>query len=264
VDGGHRSTVAQFFTPAAFGLGSAVTLGPDAAHHMNVLRLAFGARVAITDGAGHVGGGSVVRLGRREAQVAIDEVWSVPQPAAVHMMVPVADRDRMLWMAEKCAELSATSWRPIMWQRSASVSPSGVGPRFREKVHGRMEAALTQSRGAWLPDQRAEQTPAAACADLPPGLRLLLDPAGRPLLQCARGAAPLGAVTIAVGPEGGLEESERALLLGAGFVQASLAETILRFETAGVAALAAVRAALAAGVAPTAVVADERGSNGSD
>lgn len=239
-------------------------LGPDAAHHMNVLRLAFGARVAITDGAGQVGGGSLVRLGRREAQVAIDEVWTVPQPAVVHMMVPVADRDRMLWMAEKCAELSATSWRPIMWQHSFGVSPSGLGPRFREKVEARMAGALTQSRGAWLPDQRAEQTPAAACADLPPGLLILLDPAGRPLLHCMRGAWADAPVTIAVGPEGGLEDSERALLLAAGFVQASLAETILRFETAGVAALATVRAALAAGRAPTAVAADEGGGNGRD
>lgn len=247
---GRRTTVAQFFVASEFGLGSAVTLGPDAAHHMTVLRLDFGTRVGVVDGAGHAGGGTLVRLGRRDALVAIDEVWTVPAPAPVHMLVPVADRDRMLWMAEKCAELAATSWRPVLWRRSASVSPSGSGPRFRDKVRARMEAALTQSGGAWLPEQHHEQTVAAACAGTPAGVRLLLDPGGVPLLRAL--PQPLTApVSVAVGPEGGLEAAERSLLVADGFVQASVGETILRFETAGVAALAAVRAALAAAVGPT-------------
>ena len=33
----RRPIDAQFVAPAEFGLGSEVTLGPDAAHHMNVL-----------------------------------------------------------------------------------------------------------------------------------------------------------------------------------------------------------------------------------
>jgi 16S rRNA (uracil1498-N3)-methyltransferase len=57
-------------------------------------------------------------------------------------------------------------------------------------------------------------------------------------------------VTIAVGPEGGVEEPEVAALATSGFVRASLGPAILRFETAGVAALSAVQAAIAAGAGP--------------
>jgi 16S rRNA (uracil1498-N3)-methyltransferase len=237
---------AQFVAPFAFGLGSEVILGPDAAHHMNVLRLDFGARIGVVDGAGHAGAGTLVRLGRREAMVAIDQVWAVERPPAVHMIVPVADRDRMLWMAEKCTELGAASWRPVEWRRSVSVVPRGAGQAFQEKVRARMIAALTQSRGAWLPEQFAETSLRDALSAAVPGVRIFLDPAGAPLLQVL--AAPLAEpVTIVVGPEGGVEEAERAALAGAGFVRASLGPAILRFETAGVAALGAVRAAMAAG-----------------
>ena len=58
----------------------------------------------------------------------------------------------MLWLAEKCTELGATSWRPIEWRRSASVSPRGSGPAFQARLEGRMISALTQSGGAWLPE----------------------------------------------------------------------------------------------------------------
>jgi 16S rRNA (uracil1498-N3)-methyltransferase len=246
VEHDRRPIDAQFVAPSAFGLGSEVTLGPDAAHHMNVLRLDFGARIGVVDGAGHAGAGTLVRLGRREAMVAIDQVWTVERPPAVHMIVPVADRDRMLWMAEKCTELGAASWRPVEWRRSASVASRGAGPAFQEKVRARMVAALTQSRGAWLPEQFAETSLADALSAAMPGIRVFLDPSGAPLLQVL--APPLAPpVTIAVGPEGGVEEPERAVLAGAGFVRASLGPAILRFETAGVAALGAVQAAIAAG-----------------
>ena len=51
------------------------------------------------------------------------------------------------------------------------------------------------------------------------------------------------AVTIVIGPEGGLEDSERAAFLGAGFRPLALAAHTLRFETAALAAAAAVTAA---------------------
>jgi 16S rRNA (uracil1498-N3)-methyltransferase len=249
VERDRRPIDAQFVAPSAFSLGSEVMLGPDAAQHMNVLRLDFGARIAVVDGAGHGGAGTLVRLGRRNAMVAIDQVWTVDRPPPVHMIVPVADRDRMLWMAEKCTELAAASWRPVEWRRSASVVPRGAGQAFRDKVRARMMAALTQSRGAWLPEQFAESSLSAALASAPPGVRIFLDPPGTPLLQALQ--LPLVApVTIAVGPEGGVEEPERAALAASGFVRASLGPAILRFETAGVAALGAVQAAIAAGAGP--------------
>ena len=118
----------------------------------------------------------VQRLGRADADIAVDAQRTVPRPPSVHMAVPVADRERMLWLAEKCTELAATSWRPVSWRRSASVTPSGTGAAFRAKVGARMMAALAQSGGAWLPDQREEASLDDAISGLPQGTRPLSIP----------------------------------------------------------------------------------------
>ncbi len=253
---GRRTPVARVVVPSAFAVGDVVTLDAAAAHHLRVLRLDVGARIALTDGAGLLGSGLVQRLGRSDVEVSVDAQRVVPRPPGAHMVVPVADRERMLWLAEKCTELAATSWRPVLWRRSASVTPSGTGVAFRVKVGARMQSALAQSGGAWLPDQHDEASLEGVIAGLPPGPRLLLDPLGEPLARVMGAETP---VTIVTGPEGGLEDAEQERLVASGCVRVSLAATILRFETAAVAGLAVVRAMLQARAGP---VGDEPGGDG--
>jgi 16S rRNA (uracil1498-N3)-methyltransferase len=159
------------------------------------------------------------------------------------MLVPVADRDRMLWCAEKCVELGASSWQPVMWHRSRSVSPRGEGASFAEKVRLRMESALVQSHAPWLPTVSRDAAPDTAIERAnAEGTRLVLDSSGEPILRTTINAP----VTIAVGPEGGFEPYELDALRTANFRTVSLGANVLRFETAAVTALAIVRSALAA------------------
>lgn len=235
----HRQ-VTTFFAPETPVAGSPLTLGADVAHHVRVRRLDTGAAVRLTDGAGTVADGELVRIARLSVVVDVTQVSLVEPSAPVHLVVPVADRDRMLWLAEKATELGLTSWRPLLWRRSRSVSPRGEGSMFQAKVRARMIAALEQSGGAWLPALYPDATVERAIASTPPDRRLLLDPQGEPMLD-----TPFdGTITIAVGPEGGVEQDERDSLVEAGWTPVSLGDNVLRFETAGVAALAIARAAL--------------------
>ena len=240
-DGGARvarPTVATFVTDAPLpepGSG-VVVLGEDAAHHARVRRLDVGVEVALRDGVGGVGEGRLATLTKARAEVTLDAVHRAPRPPAVHLLVPIADRDRMLWLAEKATELGAASWRPVRWHRSRSVSPRGEGPDFARKVRARMAAALGQSEGAWLPTLHDDAEPDAAARSAD-GLRLVLDPDGAPF----EAWSPAEAVTLAVGPEGGFEPAELAMLDAAGFRRAALPGNILRFETAGVVGLALAR-----------------------
>ena len=102
-----------------------------------------------------------------------------------------------------------------------------------------MISALLQSRGAWLPEVHPDAPPERAIAAAPSGARILLDVGGTPILSETL-TAP---VIIALGPEGGIEEQERAAFLESGFSLVTLGVTTLRFETAGVAAAAIARAA---------------------
>ncbi|MEO6778963.1 MAG: RsmE family RNA methyltransferase [Gemmatimonadaceae bacterium] len=234
------SDSAAFFVEGPFGVGSQVALSERDAKHIAVLRLGVGERVGLRDGAGRTASGTLVRMGRKNALVDVDEVTDVPAPASIHLLVPVADRDRMLWLAEKAAELNVASWRPVLWHRSRSVSPRGDGPTFRAKMRWRMIAALLQSRSAWLPEIFPEATPDRAIAASPTGGRVVLDGTGSPF-----NAVPVSApVVLAVGPEGGFEPHELADLLAAGFTPASLGQSVLRFETAAIAGVAVARAML--------------------
>lgn len=235
----------NFVTTEPFAVGTTCVLDEQAARHMRVLRLDAGAVVGVRDGQGHVGAGQLVRLTKTQACIEISDVAVISPLPAVHLLVPVADRDRMLWLAEKACELGCTSWRPVLWRRSLSVSPRGEGVAFQQKVMARMMSALAQSEGAWLPQPFPEAPLERALLAAPPGDRLVLDPAGVPMVGPA--AASLHEpIVLAIGPEGGIEADELQALVSAGFRPVRLGPTILRFETAAVAALAIARTALGA------------------
>ena len=238
VECADRAPVATFFAPDELAVGTPVTLSEDAAHHIRVARVGVGDCVALRDGVGKAALGVLVKTSRNSALVDITEVSEIPRPVPIHLLAPVADRERMLWLAEKSTELGVTSWRPVVWRRSKSVSPRGEGPTFQNKVRARMIAALEQSGGGWLPDIFPEATVERAIAAAPLGTRLLLSRDGEPMV----GVPMRAPITLALGPEGGMEESERDQFLGAAFLPVKLASTTLRFETAGVAAVAIVTA----------------------
>ena len=235
-----QSGLATFFAAEIPPPGGTCVLADDAAHHMRVRRIALSERVRLTDGMGSRAVGAVVRLTKAQAAVQVEEVATVDPPAAVHLLVPIADRDRMLWLAEKSVELGASTWRPVLWRRSRSVSPRGEGTTFQGKVRARMVAALEQSGGAWLPSIYPDAPLDRAIAATPAGSRVLLDAAG----EDVRGLRLPAPLSVAIGPEGGLDPEERRQLLAAGFIPVAVADNILRFETAAVVGLAFARAAV--------------------
>jgi 16S rRNA (uracil1498-N3)-methyltransferase len=258
-----------FVTDDPFEAPGTLTLGEDAAHHMRVRRLETGVRVGLLDGAGNRGEGVLTQLAKRHAIVKVEQAEQVPPAPPVHLLLPVADKDRMLWLAEKATELELASWRPVLYRRSKNVNPRGEGPTFQQKVRGRMAGALEQSRGAWLPVLFPEATVEHAIAASPPGARFVLEQGGAglfealtPLLAEARERRrAMPAVTLAVGPEGGFEPVELEALLAAGFTAVSLGRSILRFETAAVAGIAAARAMLDLVEDPTVVLPDPNGAD---
>ena len=229
-----RAPVATFFVSDPLVAGGTVTLPEEAAHHIRVARVAVGECIALRDGAGKAAVGTLIKVSRESALVDVIETTELSRPAPIHLLAPVADRDRMLWLAEKATELGVTSWRPVVWRRSKSVSPRGEGPTFQAKVRARMTSALVQSGGGWLPDIFPEATVERAVAAAPLGTRLILVRDGEPIA----GVSMKGPITIALGPEGGIEPAEKNVFIGADFLPVKLGESTLRFETAGVAAVA--------------------------
>jgi 16S rRNA (uracil1498-N3)-methyltransferase len=241
-----RAPVGTFYAPGAWERTQHLELDASAAHHAAVKRLAIGDIVRLSNGQGRRALGEIAELSKHRLGVTIGDapIDETPSPPRVEFWAPVGDRERMLMLAEKCVELGVSAWRPIVYARSRSVSPRGEGEGFREKVRLRQISALEQSGSAWLPETLPESTldVALAAAGTLGGDNLLLDVDGESIGDVMQSLdLP---VRIALGPEGGLEESERAQFIHAGWRPVSLGTNVLRFETAGIAALAIVRSHL--------------------
>ncbi len=234
----HSASIATLFHEGELRTGEVVLEG-DPLEHARARRLESGDGVRLADGRGRVADGAIAEVGKRQLVVTIGRVTETPKPLELAVLVPVADKDRMLFAAEKSVELQVTSWRPVRFARSRSVASRGEGPRFAERVRARMRAALEQSGGAWLPDIHEDDDVESALAAIPDDWsRIVLDAGGVPLPSCVRNAA----TGYAVGPEGGFEPRELELLERRGWSPASLAAATLRFETAIVAGAAVIRA----------------------
>jgi 16S rRNA (uracil1498-N3)-methyltransferase len=112
-----------------------------------------------------------------------------------------------------------------------------------------MIGALEQSGGAWLPEILPELPleDALVRSEASDDHRFLLERGGAPLV----GVRPATAAVM-VGPEGGIEPTERSLIVDRhGWVPSSLGDTTLRFETAAIVAVGLLRAlTIASSLAP--------------
>ncbi|HEX7123341.1 MAG TPA: 16S rRNA (uracil(1498)-N(3))-methyltransferase, partial [Gemmatimonadaceae bacterium] len=179
-----RASLATFFAAdEPLHHGAILSLGPSVVRHLRALRQGPGHTVRLTDGSGRQAIGTVVRLSHETVSIQISDVEQVAPLPPIHLLVPIGDRERMLWLAEKVTELGVTTWRPVLWRHSKSVRPRGEGPTFALKARARMISALEQSRGAYLPLAHPEAPPERAVAAVPEGQRIVLDPAGAPLLS---------------------------------------------------------------------------------
>jgi 16S rRNA U1498 N3-methylase RsmE len=99
VEHDDRSPVASFYAESALRVGESIVLGESAAHHARVKRLEVGDVVRLVDGVGHVATGQIAAMRKAAVDVVVERVDQIARPSAIHLRVPIGDRDRMLWRA---------------------------------------------------------------------------------------------------------------------------------------------------------------------
>jgi 16S rRNA (uracil1498-N3)-methyltransferase len=187
------------------------------------------------DGAGTEADARIVSIGDRERLcVELAERRLVPRPAASCLTVAVAAAkgSRQIWLAEKLTELGVGAIWVVNFARSAARASGATVERWRRRA---VEAAK-QSQQAWLPQVLIEQDLNTVTEQVGSFELLLLGGPGRPLLSILPQAAAPRSILLLIGPEGGLTAAEAAALEAAGFQTVRVGCTILRVETAAVAA----------------------------
>ncbi|MCM2355236.1 MAG: 16S rRNA (uracil(1498)-N(3))-methyltransferase [Arenimonas sp.] len=232
------------FVDLPLAVGQVVTLPEDAsAHLLRVLRLAPGDEVVLFNGDGHDYAARLVSLGKRgaEAQVHSRQDAGRESPLRITLAQGIARGEKMDLVLQKATELGVVAVAPVNTERTEVKLDAERAAKRLTHWHGILAAACEQSGRARLPRLAEPVSLAAYAAAETASVKLMLDPAGElclPDLALAPGAT----VALAVGPEGGLSDRDRATLHAAGFRGLRLGPRILRTETAGLAAIAALQA----------------------
>lgn len=216
---------------------------PAFAHLVRVLRLGEGDACVLFNGDGHDYHARLQTVSKRGAEVMIEQRTAVARESRlrVHLAQAIARGEKMDWILQKCTELGVAGITPVFTERTEVRLDGERGDKRMAHWRGVLASACEQSGRACLPHLEEPQSLAAYAANTACEHRLLLDPeAARTLDQLA--LQPDSAVTVVIGPEGGLSERDLATLESAGFIGVRIGPRILRTETAGMAVIAALQA----------------------
>lgn len=235
----------RFYCASPLQPGSAITLPPEIAHHLHVLRAAPGYAMSLFDGRGNEFSATLSEIGKKHAIAEIHEQVErdTELPYLLTLAQALPEASKMDWIIEKAVEFGISAIQPIAAQRSVVKLTPERAEKKRQHWQGIIIAASEQSGRTRLARLEELADLASWLAKPHPAIRLLLTPrAGHSLSAWARSQGPQD-VTLSVGPEGGFNEKEEALLIDQGAIPVSMGGRILRTETAGLAALAIVNAA---------------------
>lgn len=224
-------------------IGSHIDLPPTVFNHVTrVLRLKTGAALILFNGTEGEFHGVLATVTRSAATVRIQSYSprEAESPLPVLLAQGISRGERMDYTLQKAVELGVTVILPVLTERSVvKLEPE----RRRHRIQhwqGIIAGACEQCCRNRLP-LLLEPVSLVRClqSSALQGLKLVLDPLAPSTLSAL--APPPAAVSLLIGPEGGLSPTEIALAEVAGFTAVRLGPRVLRTETAALVALAAVQ-----------------------
>ena len=236
--------------------GGELVLGRGPANHLvNVLRCKAGDPVLLFNGRDGEWCAALTGAGKRAAVVIGERLREQPAPRDLLFLFAPLKHARLDYLVQKAVEMGASRLQPVITRHTQvarvnldrmranvieAAQQCGVLalPEVAEPVtFARARAISDADRLLVFCDEEAEvKDPVAALAGARPAASALL-PA-----EAARAGTPLA---VLIGPEGGFDEKERAVLsVRSNVVRLSLGPRILRADTAAVAALTLVQAVL--------------------
>src|ERR1700759_1914156 len=233
----------RLFVDADLAAGISVALDRNQSNYLgNVLRLSDGETILIFNGRD---GEWQAPISRRKRPDRLEVVARTrPQdrlPDLAYVFAPLKHA-RLDYMVQKAVEMGASTLQPVLtrFTQVTRVNTERMRANVIEAAEqcgilGIAEVAEPVALDRFLSNRKAER------------LLVFCDEAtdvANPLQLLAGGKAAAG-IDVLIGPEGGFAEEERAILLRQSHIlRLSLGPRILRADTAGVAALALVQAAL--------------------
>lgn len=236
----------RFFSPQPLSVGARVDLSESAARHAaRVLRLKEEDCLTLFDGSGGEYVARIARIGRDNVAADVMQWNDVEResPIDITLIQALQSGEKMDLTVQKAVELGVTRIVPVASQRSVVRLEGDRAQRRVAHWRGVAASACEQCGRNRVPEVSALEGLRSWLARPASGgtVRLLLDPRS----VNALGSLPLpladSGIELLIGAEGGLSPDEMDLAVRAGFVGVRLGPRVLRTETAGLAALAAIQ-----------------------
>jgi len=222
--------------------GGSCLLPEDSAHHaVHVMRLREGDEATLFNGRGGEYAARVASIQRLRVSFDVLQHHAIERESPLRMVLVqgVSSSDRMDYTVRKAVELGVAAIYPVLATRSVA-RPKGERADNRRAHWQKVAISACEQCGrnripTVHPLVDAERYSGGE------GSRILLSPAAELTFSqaCKAGNGPF---TIAAGPEAGFSAEEVRAFLNAGYVPARIGPRVLRTETAGLAALAALSA----------------------
>ena len=237
--------VTRVFVDEPLATGRELRLATAAAAHVSrVLRLGVGDELTLFDGNGSEYSAAIIESRGTTLRVRVGAQRSIDResPLRITLVQGISRGERMDWVVQKATELGVAAIVPVTTERSVVKLDARQAQKKSDHWSAIAISACEQCGRNRLP----EFAPPAAferwLAEAPrDGTRVLLDS------RANAGLSSIGqssAVTLLIGPEGGLAPQERETAARSGFEPVRLGPRILRTETAAIAAISALQAIL--------------------
>jgi 16S rRNA (uracil1498-N3)-methyltransferase len=213
----------------------ALLLGQNAQHLVRVLRAQVGQEFDVAAD-GQVRVGKIVSISDDRVEFELHEAVAAGPTLDLTVMMSIFKFDRLEWAIEKATELGVAKIVPIIARRTDAHLARAADKRVDRWRRVAKEAAQ-QSRRLDVPEID-DPAKLAESIQKTSGTRILLAETEQENTLKSQLQNVSQPVTLAFGPEGGWTEDEIRQFEAAGWATATLGSTILRAETAIIAAVA--------------------------
>lgn len=215
----------------------------DVKHIRKVLRMRLGDAVEVSDGDRWEYAGAIEAIADDQVVIRIADKQAFARELALEVTLyqGIPKAGKLETVVQKCTELGVYAVVPVFMKRSVVTAGPGLDRKL-ERLQRVADEAVKQCRRGRIPQVGPAMTFGEMLQALPEADVVLFpyeNEEKRTLKDVLRSIQPVPrSVAIVIGPEGGFSEEEAQALDQAGAHRASLGKTILRTETAGMAALA--------------------------
>ncbi len=234
----------RFYCQQDLAVGATVELPEAVAHHLHVLRLQQGAALTLFNGDGGEYLAELAGIGKKRAGATVKAFVArdAELPYALTLAQALPEASKMDWIVEKAVEMGVAAIQPLAAARCVVRLNAERAEKKAAHWQGVIVAASEQSGRNRLARLAPVEDFARWIAQNDLHRRILLTPRARQSLPDWARHQPPQALTLLIGPEGGYTEQEEDAAIARGAVALAMGPRVLRTETAGIAAVAALAA----------------------